>query len=90
MNRRTKRNLFNLVDFLQAIMVTAIAVTIVGGFMYGCMIWFAKVDCSNARQGLDFIERCEASPNCSLRASELDLKRVYTRLEIKSCPREST
>ena len=51
-------------------------------------IFFAHLDCNTARNGLDFIERCEAESDCTLNARDLQLKRVYTRLEIKSCPRE--
>lgn len=50
------------------------------------MLWgFAEIDCNNARNGLAFIEACEASENCTVRENELRLKEVYTRLELKSC-----
>ena len=53
-----------------------------------CMWWFPQVDCQNGRQGLEFIERCEADANCTLRPRELQLKETYTRLILKSCPKD--
>lgn len=56
------------------------------GFVVFCTWWFPHVDCKTARNGLDFIERCEADADCTLRPHERNLKEAYRRLEIKSCP----
>ena len=53
-----------------------------------CMWYFPQIDCKNAHDGLEFIARCEADPNCELRAQDLNLKRALTRLEIKACPKK--
>lgn len=81
--RRRVRN--GALDILATLGVVAVAVTIVGGTLIGLVEGFRYLDCGNARQGLAFIEACEANPNCSLRPQELRLKEVYTRLEIRSC-----
>jgi hypothetical protein len=88
MTRKEKRRKAALVDFGQFLAVVIIMVGGMSAFMWVCFHGFAKVDCHNARQGLAFIERCEASENCTLRANELRLKEVYTRLEIKACPKD--
>lgn len=76
-------NKINEQNMLAALIIGACIATVIF-----CTWWFPKLDCYNAKQGLAFIEHCQASDDCSLTASELELKRVYTRLEIKSCPKD--
>ena len=64
----------------------AALLTAMVGVVLFCMWWFPHVDCKTARSGLDFIERCEANPDCMLTVRERNLKQAYTRLAINSCP----
>lgn len=82
--RKEKRQAALLADIAKTVAVFGSIIAVI----LFCMWWFPQVDCKNARAGLDFIERCEADANCTLRPRELQLKETYTRLEIKSCPKD--
>ena len=53
-----------------------------------CTWAFPQIDCHNAQNGLEYIAACEASDDCELRETEKHLKQAYTRLEIKTCPKD--
>jgi len=71
---------------MSALKGAALFAAILGTVLF-CMWWFPQADCNTARKGLAYIERCEASTDCALSASELDLKAAFVRLKAKSCPR---
>ena len=82
-----RRNYRKRQQVKQTIQATAIFGTIIA--TVALSMWaFPRIDCNTARNGLAFIEACEADENCTLRAHELNLKESYTRLEIKSCPKD--
>lgn len=85
---KSNRAISPVVEFLQAGAIVAIAVFLLGGGMVALFHWFETIDCATARNGLEFIERCEADADCRLREQDRNLKRVYIRLEIARCPKD--
>lgn len=88
MNRRQAKRRAAIKDFFGFVAVVVIMVGGASAFLTGCFYWFEKVDCYNATEALDFIERCEANEDCKLRPHDLNLKESMTRLQIKSCPKD--
>ena len=74
-----------VVDFLQFVSVTLIAVFTVSVLFLGLYEGFRIIDCRTATHNLERIEKCEAHPNCTVRSHELARVEGWTRLQIARC-----
>lgn len=83
--RRTYREKQIRKDMLQGVALLVATV----GIVLLCMWGFPRIDCSNARSGLAYIEQCRASESCELSERDINLEKAFLLQQAKACPNAS-
>jgi len=81
MRHREKKKLIETAGITAVIFAAFIIMAMMPGI-------FKKIDCANARRNISFIEDCQQHDTCTLTDREMDSFEGYTRLMLKTCPKD--
>jgi hypothetical protein len=83
--RQIRRRLRRRQNIKEVSSFVAIIAAVVGVMWFCASVWFPYADCQSSTNALQFIERCEAHADCSLRPHDIQQKDLLIRKQLRSC-----